>query len=272
MEKDLITQAKENEARIKVLGEERRNLKETGERETYRIKWDVYEPKIDALKRERDDKVGEVQRQAEAAENLKTQEIIELNKPILQVKRILEFLKLDNSRNLTIDDEDIHGYRDRHIEGLGYFFDDNFLKVKLYIIENDKPKNKYSLVAYGKCLFGEDLLKLIYSYGLPGYTHGRYELQAYLKDFPTIEETKTWLQKNRDKLELSSDYETVKREYLEVIEQHKIKDFEEFIFIKCPCGFFFTTFDRENYASHYWVNATCPRCNLKLEVTMPDAS
>ena len=143
-----------------------------------------------------------------------------------------------------IDTDKIKHYdrnSDKYLEWLGYFYNDEYLKIRLLIAENDKPKNKYSLLAYGKCFFPD--LKLPYGYlnisDWDIWTAARTvcgcNIHIGLVDLDTIEKCKTWLQKNRGKLLKSflDNYQVVKAEYIDAITNYRLEDFSEF---HVPCN------------------------------------
>ena len=229
---ELIKQYRHNEAEIKrlreLITEERGNFN----KEERKI-GDFYHAKIQKL----------AQKEYEAKKNIKElnrqftevtdKRIDNLLKVIVKVKRIKVFLNLDKDRSLEIDDGDLKpkGYwrKDDYFEPLGYLINDDFLVVKLYIVSNDRPKNKYSLEAVGKCHFHNDLIHLPYQYGLTLDTinHG-LSLARALKFAPTIEEIKQYIAKGKENIiqACKGDYDEVKTEYLEVINNYSIEDFE----------------------------------------------
>lgn len=265
----IAKQAIENLGKVKALYGEIETIEKATRQEVSRLHYDVYQSKIRELEHERDrmieavgvDSQGQINESKAVIENLQT--------VIHQVSRLLEFLKLDTTEDLSIADDDVKPY-DRYdqrlTESLGYFFNDDYLKVKLFIIENDKPKNKYSLVALGKCLFYEELLKLPKSYGLPCYIHGFCELETVIKDFPLVAEAKNWLNKNKARLSfLLGEYDRVKEEYQDAIQNYKVDDFQELLIARCQCGYYYTEFDRNNIS--FRDNTTeCPRCEAILPI------
>ncbi len=263
---EIANQAVENMAKIKIISEEMGAVTKATENELYRLQYDYYRPKIQALEHERDLKLEDARKQGEAAENVKRSEIERLNEVVFTVRRILDFLRLNPPRNLDISDEDIQLYErhdNRYKESLGFYIDDVYLKVKLFILGNEKPVNKYSLVALGKCLFNEDLLKLDRNYGMPFHTSERYELEKVLKDFPTVEMAKVWIEKNTGKLlseESMAKYREVKAAYDKAIQTYKVDDFQEFLLARCECGVFYTIWED-------WVKRdgeVCRRCDKPM--------
>jgi len=229
------------------------------------LEYDVYKPKIRLLEEGRDQATGEVQERFEQDRDQKDKEIEGLQVVINQVKRILDFLMVDTSKDLAIDDDDVNPYKDRAKENLGYLFDDDYLKIKLYIIENDKPKNKFSLIAIGRCLFGETLLDLHRGYGVPVNTGFGCNIERGIRDMPSVEELKTWQESpsaGNTFFGLKGDYEKVKAEYLDVIAKYTPQDFKELMTDLCGCGYFYTIF---NNIARLNETVTCPRCGKGME-------
>lgn len=269
---ELGKQALEHIAKIKILDKEKDIIRVDTEKEEHRLRYDVYEPAIYAIKQARDIVIDNLKSERDALVTEKDTEIEGLYPVVAQVKRILDYLRLDTGKELTILADDIkiwERYGEApYKEDLGYFLDDTYLKVKLLIVQNDKQVNKYSLVAVGRCLFPEYLLKLPYYYGQPFYTHDHYELSTSIKDFPTVEQAKGWLNSHKAKLNLMGEYETVKKEYQGALQNYKVSDFKDLIMVVCPCGrYYYTEFERDKYSLVIRNNELrCPRCNALLEV------
>ena len=265
IEKTLVEQVHDNLTAVKELEAKIKQSLDSVQQENHRLQYDAYAPKIRALEDERDRIMQGNMSDYEEARDQKQKEIDGLYVVVHQVKRILEFLLVDTGRALAIDDDDVKPYRDRAKENLGYIFDDDYLKIKLFIVENDKPKNKFSLIAMGRCLFNEHLLELRREYGAAVHTGHGYNIEVVIRDAPSVEELKTWQElPHAGKVfsELKGDYDTVKAAYLDTIEQYQVDDFLELITDLCTCGNFLTTFDgmvRRNEVQ------TCGRCGEKME-------
>lgn len=265
VELTLVEQVQDNLAGISILRAETETLRVSTEQEVRRLVYDVYRPKIQQLEGVRDQATHEVQEKYEQARDRKQKEIEGLQVVINQVKRILDFLMVDTGKDLAIDDDDVKPYRDRAKDSLGYLFDDDYLKIKLFIVENEKPKNKFSLIAMGRCLFGENLLDLRRGYGVPVHTSFGYNIEVVFRDMPSVAELQLWLEDSRRQPfipGLIGDYEKVKAEYLDVIAKYTSQDFKELMTDLCACGYFYTIFEsihRPNEA------VNCPRCGQAME-------
>jgi len=152
---------------------------------------------------------------------------------VSKVKRIITLLRIAETIQPVRDIEDgkITTYHEEYIEWLGHVYKDDFLKIRLLIIENRKPKNKYSLMAYGRCAFEDPkLLKRVYAYGTPNLNeHSEiFSVRHELGCFPSIDEIKKLISKYPDKVLKTyiADFVKLKQEYLEVMGTYKLSDFE----------------------------------------------
>lgn len=234
---DLIKQYQENQEKLKVLevqSDEFFRVKQEADKQIEHTFWD----KEHIIRQERDKEFERFNEGARIYEEKVKQERIELSEIIHKVERIITYLKLKD-KDLEIDTATIKHYdrnKGKYLEWLGYLYGDDFLKVRLLIAENDKPKNKYSLCAYGKCFFPDDLLKLPRSYGLNlSDYHSGCDIKIVINDFDSIDKLKGWLSKNpvtlREKIlkDFFVAYQEVKAEYLEAIENYRLEDFQEII-------------------------------------------
>ena len=227
------------------------------EREVRRKKHDIEKWQVE---REYRDKIWELEQQKREAINKiedtqKTviaqydQQIEGHHQVVATAHRILECLSLDKSADLTIADDgiEISKWVTPHCESLGYLFDDDYLKIKVFIVGNRKPKNQYSLIAMGKSIFTEDLIKYRHDYGIDVINSYRgFSVVVSIKDMATIAELKDYYDKHKGKLltDIVDEYHEVKAEYLEVIGNYNVKDFQELITWTCPkCDKFHTIFD-----------------------------
>ncbi len=244
---EIIKQAKNNNKEIEVIKNKLQKREEIKNNKVTHIKYDVYDKKIKALEQERNKEVSKIEKEFDKEEVIKDKKIEELYKPITKVKRIFQFLQIqDNYKELVeggysleIKKNSVEQY-DRHnkdyLECLDYLFNDDLLKIRLFIAENDKPKNKYSLIAYGKTIFyGDKIITFPYSYGgvhINKKEHFRIDIT--LKDSYDVETLKLYVLRNKDRIlqEFIEQYQEVKKEYLETIKKYSLKDFKEFEIFK----------------------------------------
>ncbi len=135
------------------------------------------------------------------------------------VKRIIEFLEVQEKFKPCEMEEARASKRYSRDEGFlewqEWIHNDDYLKIRLLISENDKPVNKYTASVYIASIFHKPLIELPYS-------------PKELNSFKTVEEAKAYIAKKKEKLfqdEIKA-IEVLKLEYLKVIEAYKLSDFE----------------------------------------------
>ena len=252
--RELIKQAKTAQERLNQLNKEDEELRDSTYQETRRIEFDVYGPQLRALNGKcyaevRDLKAKEEKREREIREEYHT-----ASAPIAWVKKVIAYLRLPRSA-VSLLDEEVKCYHDKKVVPAGFLLNDNYMKLKVYIIENDKPTNKYSLVVLGRTTFvGEEFAKWPRCYGLS--LQGSYAIERVIKDAPSISTLTSYLAKNQSEITKTTmgDYMTLKSEYLTVIQNYTIEDFKPLATFTCPdCGYFGTILD--TYTERW-----CPVC------------
>lgn len=97
---------------------------------------------------------------------------------------------------------------------------DQYAKIGVYIVENRKPKNKYSLIVRGRSIF-YTLISRNYAYSTGTHTEG-VNVEFNLKDLPTREGLIEWYGKSKDQIikqfldihkQLEADYQEAKSLY-----------------------------------------------------------
>jgi len=277
--KELAYIALGNRSHISILENETQELRDKTDKELRRLQYDIYQPKVRAIEAECQEELRKVKEAAQTQHNIKVEQVKILMEPVRQVERILEFFRLDTRVPINITNEDVKQndrYKTRYRENLGLVFDDTFLKVRLFIMENDKPKNKYILVLIGRCLFDTGLgdrpvLKLTRDYGLSISEPWASAPQHILKEAATVKELHTyWTAHGFSKVPWLTEYLKVKAEYEYNLKNYRLEDFKDFITWFCPeCGYFQTIFES------YWLREgevmTCPRCENKTQMLPKDA-
>ena len=263
---DLIQEYKNNLEQIKTLSSEQEVLRKKKEKESNQISYD-YRDKIYALEKERDNKVNTIKDAYTNQENAKETEIVKLREVHTKVERIINFLKI-RSEVVICEDSNIYN-RHGSIEPLGLLFSEDYLKIRVFIVENRKPVNKYSLCVYGNVLFPEAIIKPPYGFSLPSDYHKRQDIALVIKDFPTTKQAHDYYEKNKDVL-LCSDlreyvlqYQAVKAEYLEVIKTYTLKDFKHLYVLECKyCGCVLTEIGMQGFSTR---EGKCPSCDISLK-------
>lgn len=258
--------ASNNDKLATVLTADLIELRDKTDKELRRVQYDVYEEKFRVLRNECDDALKKIETTAQAVADVKVEQVKDLQVPVKKVERILEFFRIDTHQEIKTTDQ-IVGYYDRHKEyfreNLGVVFSDKYLEVRLFILQNEKPVNKFYMALAGKCLFDNGmadrpLLKLPHDYGIDNAQWGTCP-QQILKEAATVDELhKWWKGTGLSKMIWLSVYLKVKAEYEFNLKSYKLEDFQDFISVFCPqCGYFHTTF--ENWTSRLGEVPTCPR-------------
>jgi hypothetical protein len=263
---DLIQEYQNNLASIKTLSQEQETLKKKKGKESNQMSFD-YRDKIHALEMERDNKIRAIEVFYENQEMDKGLKITKLREVHDKVEMIITLLLIKPE---TVSFEDSHVIN-RHgsVEPLGSLFSDEYLDLRTFIIENRKPVNKYTLCVYGNILFPKEIIKPLYSYGLPGDTQYHKDIAIGVRDFTTSKAAKDYFDKNKEVLLTTSirefvlQYQSIKAEYLEVISTYKLKDFKPLYVLECKCcGFVLTEIGAER---HSLQDGKCPSCDISLK-------
>lgn len=188
---------------------------EKGIREELNKALEIIDNKKEALKVEERNMrhIAEIQTEtAEAEERLKMTPYKDQREA---VKRIVEFLEVQE-RNEQIS-----------LEGAFEIIlhDDDYFKLGIKILRNDKPVNCFDAVVLGSCVFYEPLIKQPY--------HGHYGVT--LGSFKSEGDAKRLIEKKKSTIgqDVIKQVEELKKEYLEVIKTWKLSDFEELFEYNC---------------------------------------
>lgn len=105
---------------------------------------------------------------------------------------------------------------------------DKYAKIQTFIVENNKPKNKFSLIIAGSTIFTEKIMKLPYIYGYP-CGEERANIMYLLKDLPTEKELQEYYKRNKTKI-LKKDFfkelPEIEKEYESVLKNTDNKQWE----------------------------------------------
>lgn len=169
-----------------------------------------------------------------SVQNTRKHNLEPLYEQMNRVKRIIALLRIAETIQPVrdIEDGEITTYHGEYLEWLEYLYNDEFLKIRCLITENRKPKNKYSLIAYGRYAFNDQKLhntRSVYSYGTPSLKDRDMEVRLELASCPSVQDAKTYSQKwsNKHLKQFIAEFEALKKEYLEVTGKYKLSDFEQ---------------------------------------------
>ena len=184
---------------------------------------------IDAIRKRQMDEGHRIREKAKALTEPLEQGIKDLEPEIQDIKRKIKFLKHREKiegKKPQFDDESVKAYHDKELVKLGILYEDEFTIIKLFAAENDRPKNRWTLMALGYTLLRE-LYDMPHEYALPIHMiHGAF-LQKALKHLPTLEEIKAYVERKRESL-MQVDgrrYKAVKKAYLDTINNYALEDF-----------------------------------------------
>jgi len=194
---------------------------------------DRYRETIHELERQQRIETEKLEEKIESASKENSQKIDELSKAESTLNRTIYFLKQQKEKLDCKALDEISNYREKHLEVIETYQDD-CMSLRLYIAENDRPKNRYSIIVAGQSkLGGDDILKLPYSYGTSLNTYGRgISILSEIRHFTTIEDAKNYHEKyNLQKLlkEFLTRYNDVKTEYEQTCKKYSLDDFAELL-------------------------------------------
>lgn len=256
MEKVTVAQVFAQQEKIKQLSEERDKVKETMSTEIGRVQ-DKYRDQIWDLEHKRNEDVHRLEEARDAFVKGMDLGISIQYRVIGQARQILEYFRVPKQAILTIGDPKMSQYAEQYVESLGYLLDDDMLKVKIFIVGNRKPKNKYTLAAIGRSVFGEPLIKFPQSYGLEiSFEESRHNsLEMILRDAATPAELKDYFNyhlapshKNIPRLsEVIEEYRKLRTDYAEAMQNYRLEEFGPLLTWHCPhCNNFRTIFEDES--------------------------
>lgn len=181
---------------------------------------------------------------------------------IEHVKRIVEFLEVQErgiNLEMKCNDRIKEGY---FREWQEWIHNDDYLKIRLKITENDKPVNKYTVSSVIKCVFYEPLIKLPDLWG--GLEHG---------SFKTVDDAKAFIVKKKGKLFLDEieKVEALKAEYLDIIGKYKLSYFEELFEYRCStCSAVFKNKIPEYHEAEVVVGFGTPEITRQMKECIPE--
>ena len=174
---------------------------------------------------------GEISAAKETADGA----VDKLDKSKEHLDRTINFLRVEQK---TLDSgplDGIKGRRNARCKAVETYKDD-CMELRLFITENDKPKNKYSVIVAGVSKLGSDerndgILHLPYGYGAAIWAQGLDVIYG-AKDVPTIEAAKKYAKTRGIKKILKAffeKYDAVHQEYEEACKKYSLDDFGEII-------------------------------------------
>lgn len=158
-------------------------------------------------------------------------------------RRILNLMEvIKETRNLGLSEPKVYHYdyirnKEGSIEStdkvkfyytpIGVLCNDDYKKLFVYIVNNSKPTNKFSLVVVGNSKFNKEIIELPYSYGFDAHTEDA-NIQGNIQDKPTEEELKEYFVRNQKRMLKSflTKHALIEAEYLEVEKETDTKEWK----------------------------------------------
>jgi hypothetical protein len=96
------------------------------------------------------------------------------------------------------------------------------LNLKIYVVKNNKPKNKYSLMGIGKSIYDYPILLMPNKYVSDVHTDNA-NIVAGIKDFPSKIEAEKYYFKSKNKIleSFRAEHKRIEQEHFEVLELKK---------------------------------------------------
>ena len=225
---EIIEQYIKNEKEIEKLQNDLRNEEERKNNKIYELRYSIYSDKINALEKERDEKIININQHFEEMHEKPTNQKIEkLSDVVNQVNKILALIEIARDGDKSIKFE-VYCYIDGRkvsVKPIDTLYKDEFADIGVFIERNRKPKNCFSLFIAGNTIFNETILDLSKNY--LGFINDNYVTYSYiLKDNHIKEELLNYYEKNKEKLRTAflEKYDPVKKEYLAAVKLNENKE------------------------------------------------
>lgn len=234
---EIVKEYLDSETRIRKI-KETHEAEEEAIRRKERKELDKIDHKMRDLRDEENNTRNKFSNQLENARKKRETAILPFADKIAKTACIMSLLEIAESFEPVkdINDGDVkqcEHYTNRFLEWQNYIHHDDFLKIRILIVENNKPKNKYSVMAYGRCAFTkENLIKLPYYYGGPSLNdyNNSFSIKIESGSYPSIDEAKK-RSENAKKIFESTirDVELLEQEYRIVTQKYKLSDFKKIV-------------------------------------------
>ena len=215
---ELVKEYKENGHRIQRIKDGAETRKEDVQEERSKI-WDIIHAKRDQLDKEEYDLRHDLELREKVIEEETKRQTAPFELQRESVRRIVQFLEV---QEMFKPAELKEGMWIPAGEWQDWVYQDDYLKIRLLVHENNKPVNKYTTSVCVDCVFREPLLKLPSSCTALGY-------------FKTVDEAKACAVKKKDKVlrDVIQAVEALRTEYIQVIGAYKLSDFDELFEYSC---------------------------------------
>jgi hypothetical protein len=214
------------------------------DKEKSRLMYDVYRPMIHDLEKERDDKIHIVEAKS-SSEKQELNNLIESQRVIVkeveQVYVMIDVYK-NNLKEPFKPEVCLYVYSHKDEQG-NYISDsrkvvfesfevlesDKYKGMAMYVVENSKPTNKYSLVIAYSSLFPDEIFKRGFSYISSVHTeHGTR--MTIIKKGPNKEDLIAWYHKKglpQTVKDMITGHKKLEEQYEEAIKLYEIKEWKK---------------------------------------------
>jgi hypothetical protein len=152
--------------------------------------WDIkykYREQIRKIESKMYDEIGVIEEEQKNKEDEIQREKDVIAEKLNQAQEIFKYIHLHANKPIA-DTPDVYSFRYGNRTSFNPIInirDDNYCKAYLYIITNNKPVNKYSLIMVGSCPVLEpdrDTVNNLYSYGVNANTKEKCHIMLNIKD------------------------------------------------------------------------------------------
>ena len=230
----MIAACRQSRQEIKFLETKQQQTDDTVAERMNRIRI-KYLMKRTKLEKQEETEKSKIQNEVNAARVSTEIMVSNLSEPIIRLDRIIYFLRAHQETLECGSLDEVNKYKGAHCETVETYKDD-CMELRLFIAENDKPKNKYSVVVAGVSKLGsiecnDNILHLPHEYGVTMHVWGLNVVHG-AKDVPTIEDARKYAKTRGIKKILKAffeKYDAAHQEYEETCQQYNLEDFSEII-------------------------------------------
>jgi hypothetical protein len=209
----LIKIAKANDEKISEEADLRDKSIEKFRDEKRKIKY-AFEDQIRAIESKQRESENSFEKKIEEIESKSKLKIEELHKPIAELKRIVALMDV----NQVFEGPKVYKFEHPKREDgsfdygkktikvyykpIDVLYENDTIKLNVYIVENKKPTNKFSLIAVGETIFKKDEFNLnSRNFYISGVQSEHYAMVGtVVKEAPTEKELKAYYEKNKSKV------------------------------------------------------------------------
>lgn len=225
----MVSQYKKNKQEIASLKESQEKLEEEQKEKISQIS-QRYCDTIRELEKQQYLETGKLQDQIDTAKEKTDSAISELSKIKATLDRVIYFLKQQQKKFDCTPLDEITNHS-KHLE-LIEKYQDKCMSIHMYIAENRRPKNKYSIIIVGKSKLGssnrdDSILVLPHSYGVDLHCQNA-DILSDVKHFTSVDGAKKYHKTHgiqKVLKEFLEKYNDVKSEYEQTCKKYSLDDF-----------------------------------------------